>query len=98
MNAALAAARGHASVSAPAPSDRVLSVDVLRGLDMFWIIGADLLVQALDKMSGNKVTTLLSTQLKHVQWEGFRFYDVIFPLFLFLIGVSNVFFLDRAGG
>jgi predicted acyltransferase len=73
-----------------------MSVDALRGFDLFWIVGAGILVRALDKMSGNAATHFLSTQLQHVQWEGFRFYDLIFPLFLFIVGVSMVFSLDRA--
>ncbi|MBI4625029.1 MAG: DUF1624 domain-containing protein [Verrucomicrobia bacterium] len=81
---------------APSAAGRVVSVDALRGFDMFWIIGAGSLVQALDKMSGNGVTRFLSAQLKHVPWEGFRFYDLIFPLFLFIVGVSLVFSLDKA--
>ena len=28
----------------------------------------------------------MSSQLEHVEWEGFRFYDLIFPLFLFMVG------------
>src|SRR5437870_4118063 len=63
---------------------------------MFWIIGAVPIVHALDQMGGNAFTTFLSTQLSHTQWEGLRFYDLIFPLFLFLIGVSIVFSLDKA--
>jgi predicted acyltransferase len=47
-------------------------------------------------MSANPVTTFLATQLQHVKWEGFRFYDLIFPLFLFIVGVSLVFSLDKA--
>jgi predicted acyltransferase len=73
-----------------------MSVDALRGFDMLWIIGAGGIVAALEKMSANPVTTLLATQLKHVEWEGFRFYDLIFPLFLFIVGVSLVFSLDKA--
>jgi len=96
MSAELQPGASNTSVPAPSPSERVLAVDTLRGFDMLWIIGAGLLVQALDTMSANSVTTFLSTQLKHVKWEGFRFYDLIFPLFLFLIGVSIVFSLDRA--
>ncbi|MSU71097.1 MAG: DUF1624 domain-containing protein [Opitutus sp.] len=76
-------------------TDRVLSVDALRGFDMFWIVGAGALVHALDRMNANAFTGMLSTQLRHVQWEGFRFYDLIFPLFLFLVGVSLVFSLDK---
>lgn len=75
---------------------RVRSVDALRGFDMFWILGAGSLVKALDRMSDNAVTRFLSAQLTHVQWEGFVFYDLIFPLFLFLVGVSIVFSLDKA--
>jgi predicted acyltransferase len=73
-----------------------MSVDALRGFDMFWIIGAGAIVTALEKMSGNPVTTFLATQLTHVKWEGFHFYDLIFPLFLFIVGVSLVFSLDKA--
>lgn len=72
-----------------------MSVDALRGFDMFWIIGAGPLVKALKEMHEGPATEFLATQLQHVQWEGFRFYDLIFPLFLFLVGVSSVFSLDK---
>jgi predicted acyltransferase len=77
-------------------NERFVSVDALRGFDMFWIVGGAGVVHALDKMVGNETTTLLSTQFKHVEWEGFRFYDLIFPLFLFIVGVSMAFSLDRS--
>ncbi|HEY2574631.1 MAG TPA: DUF5009 domain-containing protein [Verrucomicrobiaceae bacterium] len=79
-----------------APPGRVLSVDALRGFDMFWIMGAVPIVHALEQMNKNSFTAFLSTQLSHSTWEGLRFYDLIFPLFLFLVGVSIVFSLDRA--
>lgn len=85
----------------PATDARLMSVDALRGFDMFWIIGAGAIVGALEKMNSNPVTSFLALQLKHVTWEGFHFYDLIFPLFLFIVGVSMVFSLDRelaAGG
>ncbi len=63
---------------------------------MFWIVGAGAIVAALEKMSDNAPIHFLATQLKHSQWEGFTFYDLIFPLFLFIVGVSMVFSLDRA--
>src|ERR1041385_1785190 len=75
---------------------RVLSVDALRGFDMLWIIGLGAFLRSLTGVSDNSVTQQIATQLKHVQWVGFRFYDLIFPLFLFLIGVSIVFSLDKA--
>src|ERR1051325_9459304 len=79
----------------PAPSQRMMSVDALRGFDMFWIIGADSLVYALHEMTSNKATNALAYELDHADWEGFHFYDLIFPLFVFLVGVSLVFSLGK---
>lgn len=76
-------------------SQRLVSVDALRGFDMFWIIAAEALVQALNGMSQTPFTKFLATQLEHVEWAGFHFYDLIFPLFLFIVGVSIVLSLDR---
>lgn len=85
------------SMSPVKPSlPRLMSVDALRGFDMLWIVGAGTIVTALEKISQNPVTTFVATQLKHVTWEGFRSYDLIFPLFLFIVGVSLVFSLDKA--
>lgn len=75
---------------------RVLSVDALRGFDMFWIIGGEQVAQALEKLGGGPVISTIANQLQHAEWAGFRFYDAIFPLFLFLIGVSIVFSMGRA--
>ncbi len=72
-----------------------MSVDALRGFDMFWIIGADALGRGLRSMSDTGFTGTLATQLEHVEWEGFRFYDLIFPLFIFIVGVSLVFSLTK---
>lgn len=67
----------------------MLSVDALRGFDMFWIIGADALFQALNKLAGgNPLVHGIANQLDHVAWQGLRLYDLIFPLFVFIVGVS----------
>jgi predicted acyltransferase len=72
-----------------------MSVDALRGFDMFWIIGADYFMTALGQMTDNPTLRWLGGQLHHKQWEGFAFYDLIFPLFVFLVGVSIVFSLTK---
>src|SRR6266853_966375 len=72
-----------------------MSVDALRGFDMFWIIGADSLVAALNRISRTGPTNFLAGQLEHADWEGFHFYDLIFPLFVFIVGVSLVFSLSK---
>src|SRR5512137_2595770 len=78
-----------------ASSQRLMSVDALRGFDMFWIIGADSLVYALHRLSQTRPTAFLGDQLDHADWEGFHFYDLIFPLFVFIMGVSLVFSLSK---
>lgn len=80
----------------PAPPTRLVSVDALRGFDMFWIIGGEEVAHALEKMGGGPAISALATQLQHVEWAGFHFYDAIFPLFLFLVGVAIVLSMNPA--
>lgn len=75
---------------------RLMSLDALRGFDMFWIVGADALVEGLRKASDNSAFQLIARQLEHVAWAGFHFEDLIFPMFVFIVGVSLVFSLGRA--
>jgi predicted acyltransferase len=75
-----------------------MSLDALRGFDMCWILGLDAIIksgaahlktlESVPESIKENVLAPLSTQLEHVKWEGLVFYDVIFPLFLFLSGVS----------
>src|SRR5512142_2356305 len=79
----------------PTATQRLMSVDALRGFDMFWIIGADSLVYALNRMTQTRPTSILADQLEHADWAGFHFYDLLFPLFVFIVGVSLVFSLTK---
>ncbi len=82
--------------AAAAPvAQRLLSLDALRGFDMFWIVGAESLVSGLRKISDTGPIKLLADQLEHKPWAGFHFEDLIFPLFVFIIGVSLVFSLTK---
>jgi len=72
---------------------RLVSIDALRGFDMLWIMGGDSIGGATAAALGEH--HWLAQQLEHVPWEGFRFYDLIFPTFVFLAGVSAVFSLGR---
>lgn len=82
----------------PPPSPRLVSLDALRGFDMFWILGADALVLALGAMSLSPTLQALARQLEHRDWAGLAFYDLIFPLFVFIVGVSMVFSLPALVG
>lgn len=66
--------------------DRLYSLDALRGFDMFWIIGGGTLITHLANSTDWGWLHVVATQMKHVEWEGFRFYDLIFPLFMFISG------------
>ena len=68
-------------------TSRVMSIDALRGFDMFWIIGGWYIFDGLHKAVDNPTTAFIMKQLTHVEWEGFVFEDLIMPLFLFIVGV-----------
>lgn len=67
---------------------RLLSVDALRGFDMFWILGGEKFFAALFIITGWSFFHIASLQMVHSTWHGFTAYDLIFPLFIFLSGVS----------
>ncbi len=74
---------------------RLLSLDALRGFDMFWIISGEGLIHALAKATNRPVFLWMSAQLHHTEWNGITFYDMIFPLFLFIAGVSMPYSMQR---
>jgi len=74
---------------------RLHSLDALRGFDMFWIIGGASLVHALSAYFDWPFLHTLDDQFHHVEWDGFTFYDMIFPLFLFIAGVAMPFSLTK---
>ncbi len=81
--------------AAPRKTERLVSLDALRGFDMFWILGAEAIVLDAAKLSPGPVAEVLAGQMEHKPWEGFAFYDLIFPLFVFIAGVSLVFSLSK---
>jgi predicted acyltransferase len=74
---------------------RLGALDALRGFVMFWIIGGDTLAYQLAKACDWRIFAMIDTQMRHVAWNGFRFYDAIFPTFLFAAGVAIPFSSQR---
>jgi predicted acyltransferase len=70
-------------------TERLKSLDALRGFDMFWIIGGGAIFEAHAKFTDWPVLNWWANQLQHKYWEGFAFEDLIFPMFLFIAGVST---------
>ncbi|MHC4260844.1 MAG: heparan-alpha-glucosaminide N-acetyltransferase domain-containing protein, partial [Planctomycetota bacterium] len=77
------------------PQSRVMSIDALRGFDMFWIIGGERIFRSLHDIFDHPVTAGIRTQLTHVRWEGFRFEDLIMPLFLFIVGAAMPYSFEK---
>ena len=86
---------GNLSQVQPFVQKRVASIDALRGFDMFWIAGGERIIHAIYKVWPNGATKALDAQFEHVPWVGFHFYDLIFALFVFMVGVVLPFSLTR---
>jgi predicted acyltransferase len=65
---------------------RILCIDALRGFDMLWIIGGGEVMITLTKATGLSFLSTIPKQFDHT-WGEFHFYDIIMPLFLFIVGV-----------
>jgi len=77
------------------PQQRIVSVDALRGFDMFWIIGGGEVFRSLAGLWTHPAAQKIQGQLEHVAWQGFHFEDLIYPLFMFIIGVVLPFSTSR---
>lgn len=75
---------------------RILSIDTLRGFDMLMISGAGSFITLLHGKTGWNWVDALALQFEHPAWNGFTFYDFIFPLFLFLAGMSLPFSVSKS--
>ena len=65
---------------------RLVCVDALRGFDMLWIIGGSKVLVSLAKATDLGFLSNISIHFNH-HWGQFHFYDLIMPLFLFIVGV-----------
>jgi predicted acyltransferase len=79
----------------PAPPQRLLSLDALRGFTMFWIIGGSQFVIALTGCIHPPLVDAVETQLYHARWQGFTALDMVMPLFLFVVGAAMPFAIAK---
>jgi predicted acyltransferase len=77
------------------PQGRLMSLDALRGFDMLLLTGIAGVFMALGRAYDNSFLDVIANQLKHTPWEGLHAYDLIFPLFIFMVGMSIPFALKR---
>ena len=77
---------------------RLVSLDAFRGFTMFWLMGGKGFLMALAGMVGGPVAALVQYELNHSEWEGLRFYDLIWPSFMLMVGVSVAYSFGRHRG
>ena len=75
--------------------ERLVSLDVLRGFDMFWIIGGKQILVAISVLTSAQWIDWTLDRMKHPEWHGFEPWDLIFPLFLFIAGVATPLSIHR---
>lgn len=68
--------------------DRITSVDFFRGLTMFLLIGESTGLYHYFNEINLGFFQFLGTQLSHHEWHGLRFWDLIQPFFMFIVGVA----------
>lgn len=76
--------------SSSLPSDRIVSIDYFRGLTMFLLIGT---FTGIARILNNPefdgtILSFLGTQITHHNWHGLRFWDLIQPYFMYIVGLS----------
>jgi predicted acyltransferase len=79
--------------AAPSTSDRLLSLDAYRGLTMFLLVasGAGLYrAMSAPEFQASWLSPLF-TQFTHHPWNGLRFWDLVQPYFMFIVGVAMPF-------
>ena len=77
------------------PSQRLVSLDALRGFTMFWLIGGAELARALGRCISPGVGDFVETQTLHAKWTGVAAWDFIGPMFLFVVGAAMPFAVGR---
>lgn len=72
-------------------TNRLASLDILRGLDLFLLVFLQPVVVAIGHAANVPWLNSVLYQLDHEVWEGFRAWDLVMPLFLFMVGTSMPF-------
>ena len=73
--------------------NRLLSLDVFRGLTMFLLIAESTHIYSLlvNPAFEGTILSAIGQQFHHHPWNGLRFWDLIQPFFMFIVGVAMPF-------
>ncbi len=76
--------------------ERLSSLDILRGFDLFMLVFFQpVFISFARHWSDVPLFNYLLGQFEHAEWIGFTAWDLVMPLFLFMVGVALPFSLDK---
>lgn len=79
-----------------AKKERLASLDILRGFDLFLLVFFQPVFLAFARhWSDSPVVSFFLNQFDHAHWIGFTAWDLVMPLFLFMVGAAMPFALER---
>ncbi len=70
------------------PAKRLISLDAFRGWTMFWIVGGGSIMTGLAALGHNVIIDMIVYHLDHTKWQGLRYFDLIWPSFMLMVGMS----------
>lgn len=85
----------HISLTMTHTSQRLASLDILRGFDLFMLLFFQPVLDAIGRAAPSPWLDKILYQFNHEVWEGFRAWDLVMPLFLFMVGASMPFAFSR---
>lgn len=79
----------------PTTSPRLESLDVLRGFDLFCLVGLEEMMHSMRHAIHAPWFEKLMWAFTHVEWEGLSTWDLVMPLFMFMTGITIPFAYGR---
>ena len=76
-------------------TQRLESLDILRGFDLFMLVGLEVAMHQLSTAVNTPAFHSFMWCFTHVDWEGFSSWDLVMPLFMFMSGITIPFALSR---
>lgn len=76
-------------------SSRLVSLDILRGLDLFLLVWLQPVLLSIGGATDAEWYHRLLWHFDHERWIGLRLWDMVMPLFLFMVGTAMPFAFAR---
>lgn len=79
-------------------SERLLSLDILRGLVLFMLVFFQPVLWSAGHVVDKPWLDAILFQFEHEEWQGFRVWDMVMPVFMFMAGATIPFSMKKFRG